>query len=98
MALSRPAQVREAVRAIKALYALGQRLPPKADHAEGYQQGTMRVAAEKTGVNEDTLRKARAFADPVGGYTPVELENLCALITALQPDQPAAYQVSDRRT
>ena len=57
---SRPAQVRQAVRAIQEPYALGRSLPPKAPHAETYDQGVMEAAAERTGVNEDTLRKALA--------------------------------------
>jgi hypothetical protein len=88
MARSRPAQVREAVRAIRELYAVGRGLPKKnATHAEAYEQYVIRDAAKEKGINEDTLRKARAFADPKAGYTPRELRELCTLIETVQSGQ-----------
>ena len=85
MAETRAAEVREAVRAIRALHALGRRLPPKAAPRAAYGQAVVARAAEARGTNEDTIRKARAFADPVAGYTPAELDELCGLVEAVQP-------------
>lgn len=87
MTVSRPALVREAVRAIRKFHALGRRLPKKPAHAGTYGKKVMEAAAGRTGVNPDTLRKARVFADPAAGYSRAELDALCRLIGSVQPGQ-----------
>lgn len=67
--------------AIRAFHALGLKVPRKADHKKTYGQSVVAQFARDSGLNEDTVRKARAFADPVGGYTPAELDELCDEIT-----------------
>src|SRR5829696_4094055 len=51
MAETRAAEVREAVRAIRALHALGRRLPPKAAPRDAYGQAVVARAAEARGTN-----------------------------------------------
>jgi len=87
MAVSRSAQVRRAVRAIRKFHRLGRRVPPKVPQKEAYGEGVIARLAKRRRTNEDTIRKARAFADPATGYTPLELEELCGLIEAAQLGQ-----------
>ena len=87
MSQARRAKVTAAVRAIRDFYALGQSVPKKQAHKDAYDQGTVDAEAKKRGINPDTLRKARQFADAAGGYTPGEVNDLCRLISTVQPDQ-----------
>jgi hypothetical protein len=84
---ARSAKVAAAVKAIKDFHGLGLVLPRKQAHKDAYDQGTVDAEARKHGINPDTVRKARQFADPVAGYTPAEVRDLCKLITDVQPDQ-----------
>jgi hypothetical protein len=85
---ARKAKVAAAVKAIREFYALGRSLPKKQAHRDAYDQGTVEAEAKKRGINPDTVRKARQFADAVaGGYTPAEVNDLCRLIAAVQPGQ-----------
>lgn len=90
MSQTRRQQVAAAVKAIRAFHELGRSLPAKASHKEGYGQGTVTVEAEKHGLNPDTVRKARQFADPVSGYTVSELNALCRSIREVQQEQDGA--------
>jgi hypothetical protein len=85
MSQTRQEQVAAAVKAIRAFHELGRSLPVKASHKNGYGQGT--VEAEKHGLNPDTVRKARQFADPVSGYTVAEANALCRSIRDMQEEQ-----------
>ena len=87
MAKSRRERVATAVKKIRAFYALGRKIPPKQRHKDAYNHGVIRREAERRGVNEDTVRKARQFADPAEGYTPQELEELCGVVERVQPEQ-----------
>jgi hypothetical protein len=79
--------VKAAVEKIREFYALGREIPPKLAHKQTYHQGVIRAEAQRRHINEDTLRKARQFADPVEGYTREELKELCDLIKRVQPEQ-----------
>ncbi|QDU21796.1 hypothetical protein [Urbifossiella limnaea] len=96
MTTARTAKVMAAVKAIKDFHALGRSVPKKQAQKEAYAQGTVDAEAQKHGVNPDTVRKARQFADPVGGYTPAEVNDLCRLITAEQPHQDDERSVFGR--
>src|SRR5438105_3722029 len=87
MANSRAAKVKAAVEKIREFYALGQEIPPKLAHKQTYDQGVIKAEAQRRHINEDTIRKARQFADSVEGYSPEELEELCSLIEGVQPGQ-----------
>jgi hypothetical protein len=87
MSQTRRQQVAAAVKAIRAFHELGRSLPVKASHKDGYGQGTVTVEAEKHGLNPDTVRKARQFADPVSGYTVAEVNALCRSIRDVQEEQ-----------
>lgn len=43
-----------------------------------YGSKAIKTVADACGINEDTLRKMRVFADERKGYSPAELEELCA--------------------
>lgn len=87
MSQTRRQQVAAAVKAVRAFHELGRSLPAKASHKDGYGQGTVTVEAEKHGLNPDTVRKARQFADPVSGYTVAEVNALCRSIRDVQEGQ-----------
>lgn len=87
MSQARKTKVAAAVKAIRDFYALGRSLPRKQAHKDAYDQGTVDAEAKKRGINPDTVRKARQFADPTGGYTPAEVNDLCRLISKVQPGQ-----------
>jgi hypothetical protein len=87
MASSRAAKVKVAIKKIREFYALGQEIPPKPSHKQTYHQGVIRAEAQRRHINEDTLRKARMFTDPVEGYSRQELNELCRLIREVQSGQ-----------
>ena len=87
MTQTRRQQVAAAVKAIRAFHALGRSLPPAASPKEAYGRRLIADEAERRGVNPDTARKARQFADPVAGYTTAELNEVCRLIKAVQAEQ-----------
>jgi hypothetical protein len=93
---SRSSAVVAAVKAIKDFHAIGEALPKKASHREVYDKGVIESAAAKLGINPDTVRKARQFADPAAGYSRAELNALCQLITKIQPGQDERYAVFGR--
>jgi hypothetical protein len=84
---ARKTRVAAAVKSIKAMYALGRKIPPKRSPKEAYSQGELAGAAEKLGVSAEFARQARQLADPTAGYTREELDELCELIREVQPDQ-----------
>jgi hypothetical protein len=84
MAVSRSAQVQQAVKDICEFHALGCRLPKKDEFKATYAKHVVEDLARKEQKNEDTIRKARALADPVAGYSPAELGELCRLIEKVQ--------------
>jgi hypothetical protein len=45
---------------------------------KAYGSKAIKTVADDWGINEDTLRKMRVFADERKGYSPAELEGLCA--------------------
>jgi hypothetical protein len=90
MSQTRRQQVAAAVKAIREIHELGRSLPAKQSHRDGYGQGTVTVEAEKHGLNPDTVRKARQFADPVSGYTGAEVNALCRSIREVQEEQEGA--------
>ncbi len=90
MSQTRRQQVAAAVKAVRAFHELGRSLPAKESHKDGYGQGTVAVEAEKHGLNPDTVRKARHFADPVRGYTAAEVNALCRTIREVQEEQDGA--------
>jgi hypothetical protein len=83
----RRVRVAEAVRKIRAFYTLGRAIPRKQPHRDAYNQRVVEAEAERLGTNTDYVRKARQFADPIEGYTPQELNELCRLIKAVQLTQ-----------
>ena len=93
MSKARAKRVVVAVRGIKDFHATGRKLPPKASHREAYNQGTIQTAGEQMGLSAEAARQARQLADPVAGYTALELRELCALIKSTQPDQDDALPV-----
>jgi len=93
---ARKTRVGAAVKAIRDFHALGRSLPKKQPHKEAYDQGSVDAEAGKRGINPDTVRKARQFADPAAGYTPAEVNDLCRLIIAVQPGQDDGYAVFGR--
>lgn len=87
MSQTRRQQVAAAVKAVRAFHEFGRSLPAKQSHRDGYRQGTVDAEAEKHGLNPDTVRKARQFADPERGYTVAELNALCRSIREVQEGQ-----------
>lgn len=87
MPQTRRQQVAAAVKAVRAFHELGRSLPAKQSHRDGYGRGTVAVEAGKHGLNPDTVRKARQFADPVSGYTAAEVNALCRSIRDTQEGQ-----------
>ncbi len=65
-------EVKHSIVMLREFYRHGKRAPVGRNHG----QNKIAAAAEKIGVNEDTLRKARVFANPEVGYTRVELNEL----------------------
>ena len=97
MSQSRAERVREAVRNIRRFHQLGRDLPARPpggrSRRETYGLGLMKAEAESRGVNEDTARKARAFADRVEGYSRQEVNDLCRLLKTIQPGQDRGLAV-----
>lgn len=87
MSQSRMAKVAQAVQSIRDFHALGLSLRRKFDGKGSHGQGVIGAEAERLGINADTLRKARQFADPAEGYSPAELDALCRLVSEVQPGQ-----------
>lgn len=85
MAKSNHEKVETAIKKIEEFHALGLSLPKKLSHKEVYRRQIIEHEGEQLRVNQDTLRKARGFADPVEGYTTEELNDLCDLIREVQP-------------
>jgi hypothetical protein len=93
---ARRTRVAAAVKAIRDFYVLGRAVPEKQAHKDAYDQGTVDAEAQKLGINPDTVRKARQFADPAVGYAPAEVTDLCRLIAAVQPGQADELSVFGR--
>jgi hypothetical protein len=83
----RRVRVAEAVRKIRAFYNLGRAIPRKQPHRDAYSRHVVAAEADRHGTNEDYVRKARQFADPVEGYSRQELNELVRLIKGVQPGQ-----------
>jgi hypothetical protein len=83
----RKSAVAAAVRSIREFHRAGRSLPKKAPHKDAYDSGRMDAEAKRLGVNVDTARKARQFADAKSGYSKNEVDDLCRLISAVQTDQ-----------
>lgn len=90
MTQTRRTQVAAAVKAVRAFHELSRSLPAKEPHRDGYGQGTVATEAEKHGLNPDTVRKARQFADPEHGYTVAEVNALCRSIRGVQNELDGA--------
>ena len=80
-------RVTAAIKTIREFHALGRSLPKKTSHKDGYGAGMVDAEARKRGVNPDTVRKARQFADPVTGYSREELVKLCLVLREVQTTQ-----------
>lgn len=89
-------QVQAAIESIREFYEIGSKLPSRETHADVYGKGIIDAEAKRIGLNPDTLRKARHFADPVKGYTREELDDLCQLIDQVQSDQDEQSAVFGR--
>jgi hypothetical protein len=70
-------QVGKALRAIREFYRVGLRSLKQRTGRGGYASGDAEAEGRRTGLNSDTLRKARSFADPDSGYTATEVAELC---------------------
>jgi hypothetical protein len=89
--------VEEAIERIRDFHKIGLDLGPKRQHRDVYGKGIIdKMAKKKSGENADTLRKARQFADPIDGYTPAELSELCKYIANEQPGQDDGKQIFRR--
>lgn len=78
---SRQERVDESIAGIEAFHALGKSLLDETLHQSTYGTDYIRNKAESTGVNADTLRKARQFAQ---GYSKQDLLDLCNKIRKKQ--------------
>lgn len=96
MSSARRAKVAAAVKGIREFFALGRSLPPRRPHGEVYGEGVVQEEARRRDMNPDTVQKARAFAHPVTGYTPAELDELCRLVRDTQPGQDDKLAVISR--
>jgi hypothetical protein len=95
-ASTRTEKVNAAVAKLRAFYQLGQSLPPKTAPKDAFRQRIMETEQERLGLNADTLRKARKFADCEQGYTPQEVDELCRLIREVQPAQDRRMAIFER--
>ena len=74
---SPPSKVKDSLKRVRAFHALGTKsLKGRSGAAKHHEQEINREAKE-LGINPDTLRKARHFADPDRGYSKDELDQLC---------------------
>lgn len=73
-----PLHAKQAIKKLREFYDLGKTAPRETE----YGGGEVASAAKKLGINADTLRKCRAFADPDRGYTPQELDELFGQLEA----------------
>lgn len=96
MTKTRRDMVRDAIRDIRKFYTMGRRLPRKQPHRDTYGKGEMAAAAKDRGENEDTIRKARQFADPELGYSRDELNDLCRMIEQIQSTQDGSWSIFTR--
>ena len=85
--MTRRQKVDEAVRRIREFWTLGRGLPLQ-ERKRVYGEKINDTAAAQTGMNADTVGKARKFADPVLGYTYAEMNELCRLVKDVQTKQP----------
>ena len=77
-------EVKHAIAKLREFYRHGQEAPVGRNHG----QHSIASAAKHAGYNEDTLRKARVFANPEVGYTQAELDELI--------DQLKSHKYSDK--
>ncbi len=92
-ATSRRAKVEAAIKKIQLFHDLGRNLPPRQRHKDAYGRGIIKDEADRLHINEDTVRKARAFAE---GYTKEELRELCRRIREVQTDQEEGLAVFEK--
>jgi hypothetical protein len=75
-------QVTAAIRAVRDLYTVGRQSLAARPGRGPCGRRAAEDEARRAGLLPDTLRKARVFADPVTGYTPAELADLCRAVRA----------------
>lgn len=96
MTSTRREQVAATIQQIKDFYDVGRQLPPKQPHGEVLGQHIIDGEAARLGMNPDTVRKARQFADPEAGYAREELDELCRLIRDVQTKQSTEKSIFGR--
>ena len=72
--------IAEVVRVVREFHQIGLQSLRDRPRSGEKVAGAVAMEAQKYGLNEDTLRKARTFADPEIGYTAVEVDELCVAI------------------
>ena len=85
-----------AVDSIRELHSIGRSLNAPASGTEDSGRMSIADVAAREGMNADTVRKARRFADPDEGYTPAELDDLCEQIRRVQGAQAVSKPVFGR--
>lgn len=90
MSKSRRQQINESIQQIREFYALGCRSLKARPLKAKYREREIDTEAERIGINPDTLRKARQFADPEQGYTRSELADLCRELRRIPGDEREA--------
>ena len=65
-AKTRRQKVAKEIKKIRAFYRLGRQAPRRRLHRKAYGKRLIDAEAERLGVNEDTLRKARQFREEYG--------------------------------
>jgi hypothetical protein len=73
-----PEEIQAAVAKVRAFYEVGQRSRKERSGRAAYADDEAGKDARAAGINPDTLRAARRFADPERGYTTAELDVLFA--------------------
>jgi hypothetical protein len=74
--------VSEVIQVVRDFYRIGVESLRERPKRGGYAAGETEREARKHGMNPDTLRKARTFADPSVGYSATEVDELCESIAA----------------
>jgi hypothetical protein len=75
-------QSQQVAAAVRNLYTVGRQSLAARPGRGPYRKRAAEDEAGLAGLHPDTLRKARVFADPVTGYTPAELDELCRAVQA----------------
>jgi hypothetical protein len=87
MSQTRRQKVEQAIQLIEQRHQIGLEIQRDRSRSEASDSERLRWVARRHGIQKESARKARGFANPYTGYTVKEKNDLCRLIRRIQPTQ-----------